>query len=106
MQYRYKEEMFLKDLEEYIKSTYDQHYVGKDQLQVVDIWDDMGSAWTTCRDTAMKYLKRYGRKNGFNQKDLLKAAHYIVLMSYFAEKNNMNDVQWSGSFVVSNNKEV
>ena len=29
---------------------------------------------------AIKYLARYGKKNGKNRKDLLKAIHYIVLL--------------------------
>ncbi len=33
----------------------------------------------SCIDTTIKYLMRYGKKSGKNRKDLLKAAHYIVL---------------------------
>jgi hypothetical protein len=33
-----------------------------------------------CQANAIKYLCRYGKKDGKNRKDLLKAIHYIVLL--------------------------
>ena len=42
----------------------------------------MGDATPTFRNTAMKYLWRYGQKNGNNKKDLLKALHYIIFALY------------------------
>ena len=36
----------------------------------------------------MKYLARYGKKDGKNRKDLLKAMHYIILMMYAEDTNN------------------
>lgn len=42
----------------------------------------MGDASSTCRNTAMKYLWRYGKKNGNNAEDLYKAMHYIILCLY------------------------
>jgi hypothetical protein len=33
----------------------------------------------TCIDNSLKYLMRYGKKNGSNRDDLLKAVHYIIL---------------------------
>ena len=64
-------------------STYNQHYVGKKEVQTIDVWETLGSIDTTCRDTAIKYLMRYGKKGGHNRKDLLKAVHYIVLLAHF-----------------------
>ena len=49
------------------------------------MWNTLGSAGTTTRDTAIKYLMRYGKKGGYNKKDLFKAIHYIVLLNYFTE---------------------
>jgi hypothetical protein len=49
------------------------------------MWESLGSAETTCRDTAIKYLARYGKKDGRNRKDLLKAIHYIVLMMHYGK---------------------
>lgn len=81
MTYKYNEDKYLQDIRNYVDSTYGEHYVAKD-IQVVDIWHSIGSLETTARDTAIKYLIRYGKKQGKNKKDLLKAIHYIILMMY------------------------
>lgn len=86
--FRYNEDKMLKEVLEYIKTTYQGHYVGKEEIQTTDVWHTLGSAMTTTRDTAIKYLMRYGKKGGYNKKDLLKAIHYIVLLSYFTEDEN------------------
>lgn len=85
--YNYNEPDHLQELVEYIDSTYGQHYVNEG-IQVVDVWQSMGSLNTTARDTAIKYLARYGKKDGKNRKDLLKAMHYIILMMYAEDMNN------------------
>jgi hypothetical protein len=86
--YKYNENKALAEIEEYINGTYGQHYVGNGEIQTVDFWNSLGSLDTTARDTAIKYLARYGKKGGYNRKDLLKAAHYIVLMLYADEARN------------------
>jgi hypothetical protein len=80
---RFSEDKFLEDVRNYIERTYNQHYVGKKEIQTIDVWETLGSVDTTCRDTAIKYLMRYGKKGGHNRKDLLKAVHYIVLLAHF-----------------------
>ena len=83
--FKYDEDKHLDDVMNYIKSTYGQHYVGDGDIQTVDFWFSLGSLDTTARDTAIKYLARFGKKEGRNRKDLLKAIHYIVLMMYAVE---------------------
>ena len=68
--------------------TYKGHYVGGGEYQTVDIWNTLGSAATTCRDTAIKYLMRYGKKDGHNKKDLLKAVHYITLLNHYTQEED------------------
>ena len=85
-EYKYMEDKILHELGDYINSTYGQHYVGNHEVQTVDFWESLGSLDTTARDTAIKYLARYGKKDGRNRKDLLKAAHYIILMLYAHDK--------------------
>lgn len=87
-QYKYDEGTALKKITDYVNSTYGQHYVGNGDVQTVDFWESLGSLETTCRDTAIKYLARYGKKGGKNEKDLLKAIHYIILMMYAKECEN------------------
>jgi hypothetical protein len=88
IEYKYNEGDAMAKIREYINGTYGQHYVGNGDIQTVDFWESLGSLETTCRDTAIKYLARYGKKGGRNEKDLLKAVHYIILMMYAAPKEN------------------
>ena len=82
MDYKYNEDVNIKKFKDYIDGTYGQHYVGNGEIQTVDFWESLGSLETTARDTSIKYLARYGKKGGRNEKDLLKAMHYIILMMY------------------------
>jgi hypothetical protein len=76
---------------DYVSKTYDQHYVVKPGSQVIDIWEANGSLESTSRDTAIKYLLRFGKKDGKNRKDLFKAIHYIILMLYVNSKEKLNE---------------
>lgn len=87
MNYKYNEDKNIQSVIDYINSTYGQHYVGDGEIQTVDFWESLGSLDTTARDTAIKYLARYGKKDGRNRKDLLKAIHYIILMMYAHDKD-------------------
>jgi len=88
--FRYDEDKLLDELKAYIESTYGQHYVGDDGsgLQIQDLFHSIGIAVPFCQANAIKYLGRYGKKNGRNRKDLLKAAHYTILLLHF---NDFND---------------
>lgn len=65
----------------YILSTYGEHYADEENnVQMIDYWQSLGTLDSTARDNAIKYLSRYGKKDGKNPKDLLKAIHYIVMI--------------------------
>lgn len=85
------EDLNLQEAISYIGTTYAQHYVGKTDIQTIDVWESLGSLESTSRDTAIKYLMRYGKKDGKNRKDLLKAIHYIALMLYVLDKEQYNE---------------
>ena len=87
MEMKYNELETLDAVRKHIESTYTQHYVGKADLQTVDVWDMLGTADTTCRDNAIKYLSRFGKKKHNTRKaDLIKAIHCVVLAIHFSEK--------------------
>lgn len=86
--YKYNEDKVLKEVTEYIAGTYGGHYVGEDNVQALDIWKSLGTFDSSCRDTSIKYLMRFGKKEGKNRKDLLKALHYIILILGDLEKEN------------------
>lgn len=84
---RFNEDKHLDDALQYIKSTYNQHYVGETEIQTTDVWESMGISENMCVGTALKYLMRFGKKEGKNKKDLLKAIHYIVLLMEFSDRH-------------------
>lgn len=78
-----KEDEILQEIQEHIKSTYTQHYCGPGKkVQVIDLELSLGLARDSFRANIIKYIARYGQKEGYNKKDLLKAAHYITLLIY------------------------
>ena len=78
--YKYNEDIVLTEIEEYIDATYKGHYTNSNNsVQGLDIWKARGTMSDSCIDTSIKYLLRYGKKEGKNRKDLLKAVHYLVL---------------------------
>jgi len=91
---KYGEDKICKEIENYIKSTYSQHYsTTKDGFQVQDMLRHLGIDKDFCQANAIKYLARYGKKNGKNRKDLLKAIHYIVLLMTSEDEDNNKPVE-------------
>ena len=78
---KYKEDKIIKEISDYISNTYTEHYsTTKDGFQVQDMLRHLGIDKDFCQANAIKYLARYGKKNGKNRKDLLKAIHYVILL--------------------------
>ena len=78
---KYKEDKVLQDIQEYIGKTYGEHYSTTDEgFQVMDILNNLAIDRDFCQANAIKYLMRYGKKQGYNEQDLFKAVHYIVLL--------------------------
>lgn len=85
--YKYNENGALAEIKEYIDSTYNQHYSGK--YQATDMIIDSGHGTGFCVGNIMKYAKRYGKKDGYNKKDLLKIIHYAIIQLYVHESKNV-----------------
>ena len=78
---KYGEEKIINEIKTYLESTYQQHYSTTDEgFQVQDILRHLNINKDFCQANAIKYLCRFGKKDGRNRKDLLKAIHYIVLL--------------------------
>ena len=86
-QYKYHEEEILKDIEEYVSSTYQGHYTGSKhefrKVQTIDLMASKDLAAAFCQANILKYGSRYGNKDGKNKKDLLKVIHYAMLLAHF-----------------------
>ena len=82
-QYKYAEGKMMSDLMDYLDNTYSEHYKTDDsQIECFDAWIALGDATPTFRNTALKYLWRYGKKKGNNKDDLMKALHYTLMCLY------------------------
>ena len=89
--FKYEEDAILKQAEEYIAKTYELHYTSdKGNYQTLDLIESIGDAEAFCRSNAIKYLSRFGKKDGKNKKDILKAIHYCTLLHHFSFNDDSN----------------
>ena len=85
--WKYNEEEILKELLEYIRGTYNQHYsAGDDKIQTLDLIEACGDGEAFCRSNILKYASRYDKK-GTARRDIMKILHYAVLLMHFNDKN-------------------
>lgn len=83
--WKYEEDKTLKAIEEYIASTYHSHYTSDQSgTQTLDLIGSIGDGEPFTRSNAIKYLSRFGKKNGKSKLDILKAIHYCILLYHFA----------------------
>ena len=69
----------------------------------MDMIKQLGIDKDFCQANAIKYLCRYGKKNGHNRKDLLKAIHYIVLLMSGEDQEYVDQIEEDA--LKTNNKE-
>ena len=85
--YKYNEDEILKELQDYISTTYNQHYsAGDDKIQTLDLIEACGDGEAFCRSNILKYASRYDKK-GTARRDIMKILHYAVLLMHFNDKN-------------------
>jgi hypothetical protein len=84
MDYKFKEDVTLSNLKNYIDSTYDQHYASG-KYQATDMIVDAGFGEGFCIGNIMKYAMRYGKKDDKN-KELLKIIHYAMIALYINDQ--------------------
>jgi len=92
--WKYEEDKTLKEIEQYLSSTYHSHYTSEQsKTQTLDLIESIGDAEPFTRSNAIKYLSRFGKKNGKSKMDILKAIHYCILLYHFAglHKNTTTD---------------
>ena len=69
IEYKFNEGEILKEIQKYVDSTYEQHYAtGK--IQSTEFILDTGHGLGFTIGNIIKYAQRYGKKDGFNKKDL------------------------------------
>lgn len=83
--WKYSEDIILKEVRGYLSDTYRAHYCSQEsKTQTLDLIDSIGDAEAFCRSNAIKYLSRFGKKNGKSKFDILKAIHYCILLYHFS----------------------
>jgi hypothetical protein len=87
--WKYEEDKTMKDIREYLSSTYKSHYTSQEsKTQTLDLIESIGDSEPFCRSNAIKYLSRFGKKNGKSKQDILKAIHYCILLYHFSGLHN------------------
>ena len=79
--YKFREDELISELSDYIDSTYDSHY-STGRLQSTEVIIDRGDGKGFTHGNIDKYNARYGKKDGYNRKDILKVLHYGLLALY------------------------
>ena len=85
--YKYNEGEILQQVQDYIDGTYGEHY-SKNNYQATEFIIDGGHGEGFCIGNIMKYAQRYGKKNGYNRKDLMKIIHYAIIAMYNHDLQN------------------
>ena len=78
MNYKFDEGELLKQIQQYIDGTYDQHYAAG-KIQSTEFIIDSGHGLGFTIGKIIKYAQRYGKKGGFNRNDLMKVIHYAII---------------------------
>ena len=81
--YKFNELRSIKELKDYVDSTYDQHY-SKNKFQATEFIIDSGHGSGFCIGNVLKYAQRYGKKGSKQdaRKDLMKVLHYALIQLY------------------------
>lgn len=79
IKYKYNEEKALQEIAEYINNTYGEHYA-QNKIQTTEFLIDSGHGEGFCVGNIVKYSQRYGKKSGYNRKDILKIIHYAIML--------------------------
>jgi hypothetical protein len=78
--YKFNEGNLLQELKEYIDGTYRTGHYSRNKFQATEFILDSGHGVGFCIGNILKYAQRYGKKSGYNRKDILKILHYALIL--------------------------
>lgn len=85
--YAFDEDRIISEIKDYIDGTYDAHY-SQGKYQATQFIEDAGHGMGFALGNVLKYAQRYGKKDGYNRKDILKVIHYgIIAMALHDRKH-------------------
>jgi len=92
IKYKYNEGDLLRQITDYVNSTYDEHY-SQNKFQATEFIIDGGHGVGFTIGNIMKYAQRYGHKGNPEdwRKDLMKVIHYAIIAMYVHDKENDED---------------
>ena len=85
--YKFNEGALIEELQAYINKTYEGHY-SKNNFQSTEFIIDCDHGMGFALGNVLKYTQRYGKKDGYNRKDLLKILHYTLIAQYVHDEKN------------------
>ena len=85
--YKFNEGALIEELQAYIDKTYEGHY-SKNNFQSTEFIIDCDHGMGFALGNVLKYTQRYGKKDGYNRKDLLKILHYTLIALYVHDEKN------------------
>jgi len=88
--FKFSEDTNLDRLLDYVAATYNSHYSGE-RYQATDLIIDAGHGTGFCIGNVIKYAKRYGKKDGYNEADLMKILHYALIQLYVHKKEHADE---------------
>lgn len=88
--YDFNEAALIGEFKAYIDSTYDPsyHYAGK--IQAMSVVNEAGHGASFAMGNIIKYAMRYGKKQGYNRKDIMKIMHYALLALHAHDQEHKN----------------
>lgn len=89
--YKFNEGALIQELQQYVDSTYNQHY-SKNNFQATEFIIDSGHGMGFALGNVLKYAQRYGNKDGTNRKDLMKILHYALIALHQHDLNSKIEV--------------
>ena len=88
--YKFNENELIHELKEYIDSTYSAHY-SRNKFQSTEFIIDCGHGQGFALGNVLKYVQRYGKKDGYNRADLMKVLHYALIALYNHDHEELNN---------------
>jgi hypothetical protein len=82
--FKFKENVYLDEVFNYIRSTYNQHY-SQNKFQSTEVIIDRGHGTGFCMGNIDKYSNRYGKKGETPEEwrnDIMKIIHYAIIQLY------------------------
>ena len=93
--YKFNEDKLIRELKDYVDSTYMGHYASG-KIQSTEVIIDRGRGLDFCLGNVDKYSNRYGTKGTISdhRKDLMKILHYALIALYVHDtENSLDNIQ-------------